>query len=175
MGYWMLSQLWNIRKAFQEYNYTKQKLFVWLQRITHLLCSRLGTGKVLLGPHPSFSFRSLSPWHQVLQWRELRLCPHLNDWLLHLCHPLWDIMQMAYPLAAWPPCSLPVIRHDYALLPAKLSSANKFTMSIIITWWDEVRKKGRQVFYIQRRTLWQQHVSWWFFFFFLFLLLRLNV
>lgn len=56
----------------------------------------------------------------------------LNDWLLHLCYMLWDIMQMWRPLASRPHCSLPVIRPDYAPLAANASSANKFTMTIII-------------------------------------------
>lgn len=56
----------------------------------------------------------------------------LNDRLLHLCYMLWDIMQMWRPLAGRPHCSLPVIRPDYAPFAANASSANKFTMTIII-------------------------------------------
>lgn len=56
----------------------------------------------------------------------------LNDRLLHLCYMLWDIMQMWRPLAGRPHCSLPVIRLDYAPSAANASSANKFTVTIII-------------------------------------------
>lgn len=39
---------------------------------------------------------------------------------------------MCHPLASRPHCSLSIIRHDYALLPAKAASANTFTLTIII-------------------------------------------
>lgn len=44
---------------------------------------------------------------------------------------LWHYANVR-PLASRPLCSLPVIRLDYALLAVNASSANKFTMSIII-------------------------------------------
>lgn len=85
--------------------------------------------ELLMKLHPLFMLCSLEPWHPKERTATLSI---LNDWLLHLCYTLWDIMQMCNPLASRPHCSLPIIRHDYALLPAKAASANKFTMTIII-------------------------------------------
>lgn len=114
-------------------NWDNTLLFVLWQKMVHLLwlsaCNSRGLNEassIFLAMQPATIVSSTpKAWTAALSI--------LNNWLFHLCYMPWDIMQMSRLLASRPHCSLPVIRHDYALLAANASSANKFTMAIIIS------------------------------------------
>lgn len=125
------SQLWNKEVGLRGRIGTKH-CYLYYDRIWFIYCgSRRITGEVLMRPHPSFLLCSLQtiPCTPKVWTAALSI---LNDWLLHLRYMLGDIMQRPHPLASGPLCSPAVIRCDYALQAANASSANKFTMIIII-------------------------------------------